>query len=81
MNFMNFISFIIKFIKFKPIIKFKKFELHNYDIRVLRHDKTHANNVKRRNSNNIQIIIYKKHCIVLCSIVLRQRHAGNICVL
>jgi len=22
-------SFIIKFIKFKPIIKFKKFELHN----------------------------------------------------
>ena len=31
MNFMNFISFIIKFIKFKPIIKFKKFERHNYD--------------------------------------------------
>ena len=27
---MNFTSFIIKFIKFKPIIKFKKFELHNY---------------------------------------------------
>ena len=26
---MNFI-FIIKFIMFKPIIKFKKFELHNY---------------------------------------------------
>jgi len=23
-------SFVIKFIKFKPIIKFKKFELHNY---------------------------------------------------
>ena len=30
MNFMNFVLFIIKFIKFKPIIKFKKFELHNY---------------------------------------------------
>jgi len=29
---MNFTSFIIKFIKFKPIIKFKKFELHNYVI-------------------------------------------------
>jgi len=28
-DFMNFMSFIIKFIKFKPIIKFKKFELHN----------------------------------------------------
>jgi len=28
---MNFMSFIIKFIKFKPVIKFKKFELHNYD--------------------------------------------------
>jgi len=27
---MNFISFIIKFIKFKLIIKFKKFERHNY---------------------------------------------------
>jgi len=27
---MNFISFIIKFIKFKPIIKFEKFERHNY---------------------------------------------------
>jgi len=27
---MNFISFIINFIKFKPIIKFKKFERHNY---------------------------------------------------
>jgi len=25
-------SFIIKFIKFKPIIKFKKFELHNYGV-------------------------------------------------
>jgi len=23
-------SFIIKFVKFKSIIKFKKFELHNY---------------------------------------------------
>ena len=32
MNFMNFISFIIKFIKFKPIIKFKKFERHNYEL-------------------------------------------------
>ena len=30
MNFMNFIAFRIKFIKFKPIIKFKKFERHNY---------------------------------------------------
>ena len=30
------------------------------NIRLLRHDKTHANNVKRRNANNIQIIIYKK---------------------
>jgi len=30
-DFMNFMSFIIKFIKFKPIIKFKKLELHNYD--------------------------------------------------
>jgi len=29
-DFMNFTSFIIKFIKFKPIIKFKKFELHSY---------------------------------------------------
>jgi len=29
-DYMNFMSFIIKFIKFKPIIKFKKFELHNY---------------------------------------------------
>ena len=29
-DFMNFISFIIKFIKFKPIIKFRKFELHHY---------------------------------------------------
>ena len=29
-DFTNFMSFIIKFIKFKPIIKFKKFELHNY---------------------------------------------------
>jgi len=28
-DFMNFMSFLIKFIKFKPIIKFKKFELHN----------------------------------------------------
>jgi len=28
---MNSMLFIIKFIKFKPIIKFKKFELHNYD--------------------------------------------------
>jgi len=28
---MNFMPFLIKFIKFKPIIKFKKFELHNYD--------------------------------------------------
>jgi len=27
-DFMNF----IKFIKFKPIIKFKKFELHNYAV-------------------------------------------------
>ena len=27
---MNFMSFIIKFVKFKSIIKFKKFELHNY---------------------------------------------------
>ena len=27
---MNCMSFIIKFMKFKPIIKFKKFELHNY---------------------------------------------------
>ena len=32
---MNFMSFIIKFIKFKPIIKFKKFELHNYGERDL----------------------------------------------
>jgi len=32
---MNFISFIIKFIKFKPIIKFKKFELHNYAVWVM----------------------------------------------
>ena len=32
LDFMNFISFIIKFIKFKPIIKFKKFERHNYGI-------------------------------------------------
>jgi len=30
------------------------------NIRLLRHDKTHANNVKRKNANNIQIIIYKK---------------------
>jgi len=30
-------SFIIKFIKFKPIIKFKKFELHNYGV-VCAHD-------------------------------------------
>jgi len=28
---MNFILSIIKFIKFKPIIKFKKFERHNYE--------------------------------------------------
>jgi len=27
---MNFILSIIKFVKFKPIIKFKKFERHNY---------------------------------------------------
>jgi len=27
---MNFMLSIIKFIKFKPIIKFKKFESHNY---------------------------------------------------
>ena len=27
---MNFILSIIKFIKVKPIIKFKKFECHNY---------------------------------------------------
>jgi len=32
---MNFISFKIKFIKFKPIIKFKKFERHNYDTTLL----------------------------------------------
>jgi len=31
-DFINFMSFIIKFIKFKPIIKFKKFELHNYGV-------------------------------------------------
>ena len=29
-DFMNFMLFIIKSIKFKPIVKFKKFELHNY---------------------------------------------------
>ena len=29
----DFMSFIIKFIKFKPIIKFKKLELHSYDFR------------------------------------------------
>jgi len=27
---MNFILYVIKFIKFKPIIKSKKFERHNY---------------------------------------------------
>jgi len=27
---MNFMLFIIKFTKFKPIIKFNKFECHNY---------------------------------------------------
>jgi len=33
---MNFILSIIKFInKFKPIIKFKKFERHNYDPDIL----------------------------------------------
>ena len=32
------------------------------NIRLLRHDKTHANNVKRRNANNIQIIIYQQQC-------------------
>ena len=31
---MNLISFIVKFIKFKPIIKFKKFERHNYAISI-----------------------------------------------
>ena len=31
-DFLNFVSFILKFIKFKPIIKFKKFELHNYSM-------------------------------------------------
>jgi len=31
-DFMNFMPFLIKFIKFKPLIKFKKFELHNYDL-------------------------------------------------
>jgi len=29
----DFMLFIIKFIKFKPIIKFKKLELHSYDFR------------------------------------------------
>jgi len=28
-NFKNFMLFITKFIKLKPIVKFKKFELHN----------------------------------------------------
>ena len=28
-DFMNFVLVILKFIKLKPIIKFKKFELHN----------------------------------------------------
>jgi len=27
---MNFMPFLIKFIKFKPLIKLRKFELHNY---------------------------------------------------
>ena len=31
-DFLNFMLFIIKFINFKPIIKFKKFELHNCDV-------------------------------------------------
>jgi len=31
-DFLNFVSFILKFIKFKPIIKFTKFELHNYSM-------------------------------------------------
>jgi len=31
-DFLNFVSFILKFIKFKPIIKFKKFELHNHSM-------------------------------------------------
>jgi len=31
LEFMNFLLFLIKFIKFKQKIKFKKFELHNYD--------------------------------------------------
>jgi len=31
MNFMNFKALRIKFKKFKTIIKFKKFERHNYE--------------------------------------------------
>ena len=31
LEFMNFVLFLIKFIQFKQRIKFKKFELHNYD--------------------------------------------------
>jgi len=31
LEFMNFLLFLIKFIKVKQRIKFKKFELHNYD--------------------------------------------------
>jgi len=31
---MKFMLFITKFIKFKPITKFKKFELHSYDLQV-----------------------------------------------
>ena len=31
-DFLNFMLFLIKFINFKPIIKFKKFELHNCDV-------------------------------------------------
>jgi len=31
LEFMNYVLFLIKFIKFKQRIKFKKFELQNYD--------------------------------------------------
>jgi len=37
---MNFMLSIIKFTKFKPVIKFKKFERHNYGY-IFKHSRIH----------------------------------------